>query len=257
MILSAGVLVLGLWTGLDPLIWERVEINAFTGESIGRCASNNIGAFIGPLAFIMVVPTALTGYMAWKTKDVDDAYTESWWIFTLFLVQLELLIIAAPIIAILRDLSTEGKYFGFVIVLWAFPLCTLGLIMLPKYLAFRKAETGGETVKAKRGQRSGVRVSGMDEASGASSGAHASGTYNYSHNSQIPSIQEEPSSYAMTVDQESRVPTVEEEKEEDQPSEEVEEQLTSTTPTELNPAADTKIEDDANADKVSSPSLKQ
>jgi hypothetical protein len=31
----------------------------------------------------------LTGVMAWKTKDVDNAYAESWWIFVLFLVQLQ------------------------------------------------------------------------------------------------------------------------------------------------------------------------
>jgi len=67
------VLILSLWTGLDPLKWEREAINSITGESIGQCQCDNIMAFLAPLIAVMLIPTLLTAYMAWRTKDVDGA----------------------------------------------------------------------------------------------------------------------------------------------------------------------------------------
>jgi len=156
-----SILILSLWTWLNPLNWMRVPINTFTGESIGQCSGDYMVAYIVPLAVVVFIPTLLTGVMAWKTKDVDDAYAESWWIFMLFLVQIELLIIGVPVISILRNLSTDGRYVGYIIILWAIPMSTMALIMMPKALAYHKAVHGGSSDRNKRGQRSGVHVSGI------------------------------------------------------------------------------------------------
>jgi len=108
--------------------------------------------------------------MAWKTRDVDEAYSESSWIFALIVLQLELIVLAFPVIAILRNLSSNGRYVGFVIVLWIFPMSTLVFIMLPKYLAFSRANKESRspsdsttgTARRKRGQRTvGTRLSGL------------------------------------------------------------------------------------------------
>jgi hypothetical protein len=76
-------------TAIAPLEWERVEIDGATGESIGRCNSEYFGAFIWPLALIMLVPTVLTGIMAWKTQDVDASYSDAFWVGVLIVVQIE------------------------------------------------------------------------------------------------------------------------------------------------------------------------
>lgn len=115
-------------TSVAPLQWDRKEIDEFTGESIARCSSEQFGAFIWSIAIVMIVPTILTAFvsseglcallsclkdsecpcrqsiaptsltpiprstcalqMAWKTNDVDDALSESSWIFTMVVVQL-------------------------------------------------------------------------------------------------------------------------------------------------------------------------
>jgi 7 transmembrane sweet-taste receptor of 3 GCPR len=51
VLVGMALVVLGLWTGLDPLKWDRHEINADTGENIAWCASEhqNAAAFYGPL----------------------------------------------------------------------------------------------------------------------------------------------------------------------------------------------------------------
>lgn len=160
ILVLAAFVDLGLWTGLDPPEWVRVEIDPTTGESIGFCDSAYLLAFAAPLAILMLIPTVLTGVMAWKTKDVDEAYTETWWIFALILVQVELAVVGAPVVAILRTVSTSGKYIGFVAILWAFPMSTLLLIMLPKMVASVRAARG--VVKGRtRGSRESVRVSGI------------------------------------------------------------------------------------------------
>ena len=113
VIFLVALLVLSLWTALDPLAWTRLEINNITDETIGQCNSEHFASFIIPLVLLMLIPTVVGAMMAWKTMDVDEAYAESKWIFTLILVQLEVLVVAVPLVFILRDISTDGRYLGF------------------------------------------------------------------------------------------------------------------------------------------------
>ena len=46
--------ILGVWTGLYPLQWERVTINIITGESVGSCHSDRSLAFGIPLIILTV-----------------------------------------------------------------------------------------------------------------------------------------------------------------------------------------------------------
>lgn len=92
-LIFAATAVLAAFTAVGDFNWERTEIDSVTGESIGRCRGDHTAAFLVPVGIICVIPTVLTGVMAWKTSDVDDVYSESKWIFTLILVQLQVGII--------------------------------------------------------------------------------------------------------------------------------------------------------------------
>jgi hypothetical protein len=113
------------------------------------------------LMIVVLIPTLLTLFMAWKTKDVDEAYSESKWIFALIILQLEVTLFAVPIVALIRDVSTDGRYFGLVVIVWTFPTSTLALIMLPKVRAHWVAVHNPRTQKFKRGESVGVKVSGL------------------------------------------------------------------------------------------------
>jgi hypothetical protein len=118
------------------------------------------------LVCVMIVPTLLTAYMAWCTKDIDEEYSESHWIFIMVSVQCEVILFAAPMIALLRDVSTNGRYIGFVLLMWTFPMSTLLLIVGPKVLALRRARAesriGGRRKQSTRGRsHGGVHVSGL------------------------------------------------------------------------------------------------
>lgn len=159
LLFGSALLTLTIWTVVDPIQWIRLEIDADSGASIGRCECDHAAAFSTILIILMVIPTLLTEVMAWKTRDIDGAYAEGWYIFVLILVQLEVLIVAVPVVVILSDVSTDGRYFGMTLLVWLLPLSTLLLIMGPKVHAvhFRKEN---DRSSIKRGQRTGVRVSG-------------------------------------------------------------------------------------------------
>lgn len=83
----ATIVLLSVWTIKTDYHWEREEIDNETGESMGSCTGTDVIAFFVPIAILVMIPTLLTGLMAWKTIDVDAAYSEAKWIFALMLVQ--------------------------------------------------------------------------------------------------------------------------------------------------------------------------
>ena len=161
-LLTASLLVLLLWTVLDPLVWYRNVVDDISGESFGSCQSDSIKIF-GPLqVLVLSPPTFLTAWMAWKTKDVDQLYTESWWIFVMIATQVEIVVVAAPVIVILSDVSTEGRYILMCFMMAGYPLSILGFIFGPKVFAEYAERKGVDrTQVASRGSTQGVRVSGI------------------------------------------------------------------------------------------------
>jgi hypothetical protein len=187
-LMVAALFVLSLWNGLDPLRWERIEINSITGESIGQCQGDNIVGFVVTLVALILVPALLTAFIAWKTMDVNGEYAESRWIFILMLTQLEVAVVAVPVAIILRGVSTNGRYIGLTFMFWTFPVTTLSLIVLPKYIAYRRAVRGVDTGShLKRGERAGTKVTGLS-----SSGERTTSSLRVNEPSQQASETEEP-----------------------------------------------------------------
>ena len=80
-----------------------------------------------------------------------------------------------PVVAILQNVSTNGRYIGLCLLVWTFPMSTMGLIMGPKMFVVRRERLGLSSPE-KRGSRvPGTRVSGLDSvpSSRVSQGCHA------------------------------------------------------------------------------------
>jgi hypothetical protein len=162
LLLVSSLVVLAFWTFQDPLQWERFVIDPDTGDSIGHCACENELAYLGPLVALILIPLFLTAIMARKTSDVDDAYSEGHWIYVLLVIQLEAIIVALPVVSLLRDVSTNARYFGFVVMLWVFPMSTLGVIIAPKVINCLRDVYGCKKSSGRRGEQTReVRVSGV------------------------------------------------------------------------------------------------
>ena len=93
----------------------------------------------------------------------------------MFCVQLEILVVGVPLVAILRDVSTNGKIMGYAIMFWILPITALSLIMGPKYLAYWRAKHHVVATPKTRGRHSGnVYVSGLTSAPNDSAGGYNS-----------------------------------------------------------------------------------
>lgn len=82
-----AIAILSTWTAVSNYGWER-QVDQETGESFGSCGKMQTG-WIVAAACLMIVSTLLALIMSWKTKDVDESFSEAWWIFALIFVQLQ------------------------------------------------------------------------------------------------------------------------------------------------------------------------
>ncbi|KAG7371751.1 7 transmembrane sweet-taste receptor of 3 GCPR [Nitzschia inconspicua] len=162
------VVLLSAWTVAEDYGWYRQTIDEISGETYGVCQNldgtgSSFWLFAVTLFTCFII--ALTSVMAWKTKDVEDSFAESWWVFALVFVRLQASIVALPMIFLFRTISTDGRYLLVVLLITTFSVSSIILIMLPKVLAFFEIY-GGET--ALRGARDGTRVTGISGVSGTS-----------------------------------------------------------------------------------------
>jgi len=134
-LMVATILILIFWTIFSPLRWDRPTMDELTEESFGKCSGSfGPSAVLFPLALI---PCLLTCYMAYKTKDIEDTYAESKWIFVLVLVQIQMVVSAVPVLALLgrENVSTDARYIGTTIFFWSYSMSALLLVIVPKMVA--------------------------------------------------------------------------------------------------------------------------
>jgi hypothetical protein len=180
----------------------RTEVDEETGESFGRCGSPDEAWFFFAQVLLASIPVFFAFSMAWRTKAVDDSFSESWWIFAFIFVQLQVSklpqsklfqdkcrpahfthrclltstpqtdIVSVPLFFILRDLSTDGRHVGLVLLIFIFSGATVLLVMFPKILAFYGIDGGNKAPSQTRGSVRNIRISGLHEQAAAQLRCH-------------------------------------------------------------------------------------
>lgn len=79
-VLLLDVVILGLWTGLDPLHWQRYVIQqdqfGFTLESQGVCTSEDWKLFLGALVALHVALCIVACYMCYVSRNIPSRFSE-------------------------------------------------------------------------------------------------------------------------------------------------------------------------------------
>lgn len=187
LLIVMAIVLLSIWTvkSSDGSGWERLVTDEETGESIGKCALRGGVFYATSMSLILSIPVLLTLVMAWKTRDIDDMYSESKYIFALVLVQIQLLIVGVPTFAILNDAPTNGRYIGMCLLVWSFPMTNVGLIFVPKmYTVYKDRQSSGSPPLAReqsapRGSNTTVQIPGLNNNNDAP--AYTQGTENGNH----------------------------------------------------------------------------
>jgi len=138
--MTALIAVLLAWTLSDPFNWVREEINSVTGETFGRCKSNNALPFATAAISLVAGAILSAGFMAWKTKDVDNRFAEGKWMFFTIFTHIQLLALGIPILLILDKDSAEATYIGRTLLILFVVGTTVAFMIFPKVLRVGKEE---------------------------------------------------------------------------------------------------------------------
>ena len=150
-LLFANILVLGLWTGLNPLVWERevTEVDKFGNpvESVGRCS------FEGSLPYVIVLLVLDLGamvfalYEAWRCRKISLEFAESSYIASAIGVTLLVCFVGIPVVIIASG-NLRAQFF--VTSCIVFVICTslLTFIFVPKEQARRSKKDMKAAIKS-------------------------------------------------------------------------------------------------------------
>lgn len=109
LLLVANVVILICWTLIDPLVYVRLDAPGVDEwnrviETYGHCKSQGSALpYIIPLAVLNVGLLILANYQAFQARNLEKEYHESQYIFIAMASLLQLVVIGAPILLLVRD----------------------------------------------------------------------------------------------------------------------------------------------------------
>jgi len=143
------------WTIVDPFTWERIELgvtvdedtNTVVLESIGRCDSDNLGAWAGSLLSFHFIIMIMTNGFLWTLRAVNDRYQESKYITLASLFACEFLILGIPILLAVKD-SADARHAALICIVAFSDMGILLMLFLPKiYFQFKGIPEGASVAQ--------------------------------------------------------------------------------------------------------------
>mmetsp|Transcript_14325 Transcript_14325/g.20999 ORF Transcript_14325/g.20999 Transcript_14325/m.20999 type:complete len:686 (-) Transcript_14325:257-2314(-) len=142
VIITLSIVVLIIWTVIDPPVWQREIITEAPLETYGKCNSSNITPFIVPLCILIAVATASTMFIAWKVKDIQSEFSEWNWVFYGIFIHLQMFAIGIPLFIILTDVSRSASHLISSFLIFIFSVTLVVLIIWPKVFLFIQQKRG-------------------------------------------------------------------------------------------------------------------
>jgi hypothetical protein len=183
VVLTGNIIVLICWTVIDPLTYSREEHDGTDYwnrviSTYGTCRSENVAAYLIPLAVINFAVVCIAVWQAYRARDIQSEFAETKYIGLALSSIAQGFLTGVPILVIVKD---EPPAFYVVLTLMLFLLCmaVLLLIFLPKYF-MRKKYVGLTEAEQRRILQQGIRKSsGVAEHGRDSRSGHADGSNNF------------------------------------------------------------------------------
>lgn len=165
IVFSANLILLLVWTLVDPLHWHRFEVSPT--ESYGTCTAGH-----DPLTWKLIVAllatvngAALLGanIEAWKARKIDTAYGESTYIGLIMASILQVMLVGVPLGFLVQGNPTARF---FVNSSMAFVVCmsVLSLLFLPKVINVHENKLKGKGSTTSNGGLNSYRSHSLSEA---------------------------------------------------------------------------------------------
>ena len=167
-LLSLNVLLLGIWTGVNPLVYRRVQISPISSYGICQLRDSS-GAGLTPVilfGLLNLITLIAANVQAFRAREISDEFSESKYIAIALLSILQAMLIGVPVAFMT---SQEPPVFAVIVSCFVFivAMSLLLLIFVPKIILTRKkaketrmnrqqntsAITGGTTPSEAEGMR--------------------------------------------------------------------------------------------------------
>ena len=136
----AELSILVSWQAISPLMWEREtlqEENGLVVESVGECTSDSGYFFFAGLVGFHVICLFYALILTIQTSHIDSRFAESKYISLSVAFMFQVLIMAVPIAALVRD-NTSVYYLVRVLAVFLQNFTVLALLFVPKIRAVGK-----------------------------------------------------------------------------------------------------------------------
>ena len=160
-LLAVNITILLCWTLIDPLVYERYEIDGAPWSSYGRCVgtSNAPNTFLIILSVLNIIALLLALIQAWKARNISDQFSETKIVGGALYGWLQLLIIGVPVLALIEEDNTTARYFLLVALMFLVSMSMLLIIFVPLFVQIRNAQMQ-QKVQAPESQQIGSQQIG-------------------------------------------------------------------------------------------------
>jgi hypothetical protein len=164
LLFGVNIVVLTLWTFVDPLRWEVREVEDDKSRLYGSCSDIGVGGWVLVALTVLVNVCALilACIEAFKARNISTEYSESKSLGHALFSWTQIIIVGVPLLSLISGDNPSARYFLEVSLIFAACLSMLVLIFGQVFVQLgRRIETP---------VRASVRISGLSFPSGPGSG---------------------------------------------------------------------------------------
>lgn len=153
LLLGANVLVLILWTLLDPLTYARRAHQGTDGwnrviSSYGSCSSENLLPFLIPLAVLNIGVLVISNWQAYKARLIESEFSESTYIGFVMAIFLQCSLTALPVLFVISD-HPQAYYLVLTSSIFILNMAILLIIFVPKAVMVERLRRQSDDAQAR------------------------------------------------------------------------------------------------------------
>ena len=150
-----NILLLSIWTGVDPLKWERHSVEGERWKTYGKCSLSEGGVGEKMMTSIIVLCVCSFLGLAWqafKARNISTNYSESTYLGMAVFSWMQLSVVCIPVLFLVEDSNVVARYGLAVGLLFAICMSILLFIFLPIVYMSRQ----------KTSSKTNIHVSGLN-----------------------------------------------------------------------------------------------
>ena len=126
------IVILIVWTTVDPWRWTREWVSDIPAETYGQCQSDHFWAFFAPLISILILAEGSTIFFVYKTADINEDFADTKPSTYAMYSQFQAWIVGVPILVVIDNGSTDAVYLSRSLLIWIFSLSGVVFVIVPR-----------------------------------------------------------------------------------------------------------------------------